>query len=188
MTHLALEASSHGLDQHRLDGVRISAGAFTNITRDHLDYHPAFEQYLNAKLRLFRELLEPGSPAVIDADSPGAGAAIEAASSARLTVLTVGQRGDGIALKAVERDGFKQRLSLVYSGRSFAVDLPLAGAFQVSNALVASGLVLGLGAEADRVFAALSRLQGARGRWNISAKRLRALLFLSIMHIRPMRS
>ena len=87
VTHLALEASSHGLCQHRLDGVRIAAGGFTNITRDHLDYHPTFEHYLNAKLRLFRELLAPGAPAVIDADSPGAEAAIEAASAAGLDRL-----------------------------------------------------------------------------------------------------
>jgi UDP-N-acetylmuramoyl-L-alanyl-D-glutamate--2,6-diaminopimelate ligase len=164
VTHLALEASSHGLDQHRLDGVRIAAGAFTNITRDHLDYHPVFEHYLNAKLRLFRELLEPGAPAVIDADSPGAGAAIEAALAASLRVMTVGQRGESIALSAVERNGFKQRLSLLYGGRVFTVDLPLAGAFQISNALAAAGLALGLGSAPDQVFPALSKLKGAKGR------------------------
>lgn len=164
VTHLALEASSHGLDQHRLDGVRISAGAFTNITRDHMDYHPSFEHYLAAKLRLFRELLPPGSPAVIDADSPGAEAAIEAASAAKLTILTVGQRGRGIALKGVERKGFKQRLVIAYNGCSYDADLPLAGAFQISNALVAAGLALGLGADADRVFSAITTLKGAKGR------------------------
>jgi UDP-N-acetylmuramoyl-L-alanyl-D-glutamate--2,6-diaminopimelate ligase len=164
VTHLALEASSHGLDQHRLDGVRISAGAFTNITRDHLDYHPVFEHYLNAKLRLFRELLEPAAPAVIDADSPGSEAAIDAAMAAKLRVMTVGQRGDSIALRAVERDGFKQRLSLLYSGRMFTIDLPLAGVFQISNALVAAGLALGLGSAPDQVFSALSKLKGAKGR------------------------
>jgi UDP-N-acetylmuramoyl-L-alanyl-D-glutamate--2,6-diaminopimelate ligase len=164
VTHLAIEASSHGLDQHRLDGVRISAGAFTNITRDHLDYHAAFEHYLNAKLRLFQDLLEPGAPAVIDADGPGAEAAIEAAIGAKLRVITIGQRGEGITLKAVERNGFRQRLSVFYSGRAFAVDLPLAGTFQVSNALVAAGLALGLGSAADEVFSELSKLKGAKGR------------------------
>ncbi len=164
VTHLALEASSHGLCQHRLDGVRIAAGGFTNITRDHLDYHPTFEHYLNAKLRLFRELLAPGAPAVIDADSPGAEAAIEAASAAGLTVLTVGHGGDAVTLEGIERHGFKQQLFLTYDGHAYSVDLPLAGAFQVSNALVAAGLALGLGAGADEVFDALSKLQGAKGR------------------------
>ncbi|MGO8954876.1 MAG: UDP-N-acetylmuramoyl-L-alanyl-D-glutamate--2,6-diaminopimelate ligase [Rhodomicrobium sp.] len=164
VTHLALEASSHGLDQHRLDGVRFAAGAFTNLTRDHLDYHPTFEHYLNAKLRLFRELLEPGAPAAIDADSPGAEAAIEAARTAKLNVFTVGLRGNGIQLKAVERTGFRQHLSVVHEGRAFTVDLPLAGVFQVSNALVAAGLALSLGADADAVFPALATLQGAKGR------------------------
>jgi UDP-N-acetylmuramoyl-L-alanyl-D-glutamate--2,6-diaminopimelate ligase len=164
VTHLALEASSHGLDQHRLDGVRLSAGAFTNITRDHLDYHPVFEHYLDAKLRLFRELLEPAAPAVIDADGPGAGAAIEAAAAAKLHVMTIGRRGESIALQAVERNGFKQRLFLRYEGEAINVDLPLAGTFQISNALAAAGLALGLGSAPDQVFAALSRLKGAKGR------------------------
>ncbi len=164
VTHLAIEASSHGLDQHRLDGVRISAGAFTNITRDHFDYHPTFEHYLDTKLRLFRELLQPGAAAVIDADSPGAGAAVAAAQSRGLRVLTAGERGDDITLKSVRREGFRQHLSVINGGREFFVDLPLAGAFQVSNALVAAGLALSLGASADSVFAVLPALQGAKGR------------------------
>ncbi|MGO8953022.1 MAG: Mur ligase family protein, partial [Rhodomicrobium sp.] len=164
VTHLALEASSHGLDQHRLDGVRIAAGAFTNITRDHLDYHPAFEHYLNAKLRLFRDLLAPGSPAVIDADSPGAEVAIQAARSAKLSIFTVGRRGEGIVHGGIERKGFKQHLLLAYDGRSYSLDVPLPGAFQVSNALVAAALALRLGADAESVFSAISKLQGAKGR------------------------
>ncbi len=164
VTHLALEASSHGLDQHRLDGVHFAVGAFTNITRDHLDYHPTFEDYVQAKLRLFRELLPSGAPAVVDADSPGADRVMEAAKERKLNVLTVGERGEALALKGIERDGFGQRLALVYQGRDYSVDLPLAGAFQVSNALVAAGLALSLGAEAEAVFSALSQLQGAKGR------------------------
>jgi UDP-N-acetylmuramoyl-L-alanyl-D-glutamate--2,6-diaminopimelate ligase len=183
VTHLALEASSHGLDQHRLDGVRLSAGAFTNITRDHLDYHPVFEHYLNAKLRLFRELLEPAAPAVIDADSPGTEAAIDAAAAANLRIMTVGQRGESIRLTAVERDGFKQRLSLLYGGRAFTVDLPLAGAFQISNALIAAGLALGLGSTPDQVFPALSKLKGAKGRLEyIGEARADAPVFVDYAH------
>src|SRR5262249_2449931 len=183
VTHLALEASSHGLDQHRLDGVRLSAGAFTNITRDHLDYHSVFEHYLNAKLRLFRELLQPAVPAVIDADSPGASAAIEAASAARLRVMTVGQRGESVALQAVERNGFKQHLLIRYGGGAFTVDLPLAGTFQVSNALVAAGLALGLGSAPDQVFSALSKLKGAKGRLEYAGEtRTGAPVFVDYAH------
>ncbi len=164
VTHLAFEASSHGLDQNCVDGVRLAAGAFTNITRDHLDYHPTFEDYLNAKLRLFRELLPPGAPAVIDADSAGSERVVEAAGARGLRVISIGERGETLALKEIEREGFKQILSLVYEGATYAVVLPLAGAFQVSNALVAAGLALGLGAPPDAVFSAVGQLKGAKGR------------------------
>ncbi len=170
VTHLALEASSHGLDQHRLDGVRTTAGAFTNITRDHLDYHPTFEHYLNAKLRLFTELLPANAPAVIDADSPGAEAAINAAESARLSVFTIGERGRDISLKTVRAAGFGQHLALTYRGEEFNIELPLAGTFQVSNALLAAGLALSLGARASLVFGTLSDLRGAKGRLEYCGK------------------
>ncbi len=183
ITHLAIEASSHGLDQHRLDGVKMAAGAFTNITRDHLDYHPTFDDYLNAKLRLFRELLEPGAPAVIDADSPGSEAAIEAAKARGLYLFSIGERGEGITLKEVERNGFKQRLSLIHSGREIAVELPLPGAFQISNALVAAGLALSLGGDSHAVFGALSSLQGAKGRLEyIGETALGAPIFVDYAH------
>jgi len=164
VTHLAIEASSHGLDQHRLDGIRLAAGAFTNITRDHLDYHATFDDYFGAKLRLFRELLAPGAPAVVDADSPGADRVIAEAKARNLHVLTIGERGETLKLAGVEREGFQQRLSLIYEGQTYSVELPLAGAFQVSNALVAAGLALSLGANRGQVFAALSQLKGAKGR------------------------
>jgi UDP-N-acetylmuramoyl-L-alanyl-D-glutamate--2,6-diaminopimelate ligase len=183
VTHLAIEASSHGLDQHRLDGVRFSAGAFTNITRDHLDYHPTFEDYFQAKLRLFRELLPAGAPAVIDADSPGADQVIETAQSRKLTVFTIGQSGHAIVLNSIAREGFKQRLSVAVQGRDFSVALPLAGAFQVSNALVAAGLALGLGASAEAVFLALGGLRGAKGRLEyIGETALGAPVFVDYAH------
>jgi UDP-N-acetylmuramoyl-L-alanyl-D-glutamate--2,6-diaminopimelate ligase len=164
ITHLALEASSHGLAQYRLDGARLAAGAFTNITRDHLDYHPTVEDYLNAKLRLFRELLAPGQPAIIDADGAGSDAAIEAARARNLDVFTVGEHGNAIMLESLERSGFKQRLTLRYGGQAFKIELPLAGAFQVSNALVAAGLAIALGSEPGKAFSALEGLSGAKGR------------------------
>ena len=98
VTHLALEASSHGLDQKRLDGVRLAAGAFTNLTRDHMDYHATTEDYFAAKLRLFRELLPDGAPAVIDADSAIAPRVIDAARARGLAVFTVGAKGEAIRL------------------------------------------------------------------------------------------
>ena len=100
VTHLALEASSHGLDQHRLDGVRIAAGAFTNLSRDHLDYHPTIEAYLAAKLRLFSDLIVPSGTAVIDVDDCYAPQVVEAARKRGLKIITVGEQGDGIRLVA----------------------------------------------------------------------------------------
>ncbi|HEX3673706.1 MAG TPA: UDP-N-acetylmuramoyl-L-alanyl-D-glutamate--2,6-diaminopimelate ligase [Rhizomicrobium sp.] len=162
--HLALEASSHGLDQNRLDGVEIAAAGFTNITRDHLDYHSDFEQYLGAKLRLFREVVRDDGVAVINADAPGADAAIAAARTRGLKILTVGEKGDALKLVAREAHGDGQTLRIAADGKMFAVDLPLAGSFQASNALVAAGLAIGLGEPADKVLAALASLKGAPGR------------------------
>ena len=167
---MALEASSHGLAQYRLDGVRLAAGAFTNITRDHLDYHPTFEDYLAAKLRLFSELLEPGAPAVIDADSPGAAEAVAAARARGLRLIMTGQRGETLRLKATERDGFGQVLSASYEGRDWRIRVPLAGDFQAANALVAAGLAIGLGSAAEQVFAALEALKGAKGRLDLAGR------------------
>ncbi len=143
VTHLAIEASSHGLDQRRLDGVRIAAGGFTNLSRDHLDYHPTLEDYLAAKLRLFTELIAPGGAAVVAADHEGATVIAAAAKRRGLRLLGVGRRGEGIRLIESRIDGFEQALALEYAGRDYRVRLPLPGAFQVDNALLAAGLVEG---------------------------------------------
>jgi UDP-N-acetylmuramyl-tripeptide synthetase len=164
VTNLAIEASSHGLDQKRLDGVRLAAGAFTNLTRDHMDYHATVEDYLRAKLRLFRDLLRERAPAVIDADSAIAPRAIEAARAAGLHIITVGAKGDAIRLSAVAREGLSSVLDLRFGGRSRRVKFPLAGDFQISNALVAAGLCIGTGSDADAAFEALQTLEGAPGR------------------------
>ncbi len=164
VTHVALEASSHGLQQHRLDGVRLAAGAFTNITRDHLDYHASFEDYLAQKLRLFRELLPEGAAAVIDADAPGADAAREAALARGLRLLEVGCRGDTLRLASDERDGFAQRLAVIYHGNTHHIRLPLVGAFQSANALVAAALCIACGEAGDKVLPLLETLKGATGR------------------------
>jgi UDP-N-acetylmuramoyl-L-alanyl-D-glutamate--2,6-diaminopimelate ligase len=164
VTHLALEASSHGLAQYRLDGVALAAGAFTNISRDHLDYHPDFEDYFGAKMRLFAELLRPGQPAVIDVDSEGGERAADLAGARGLDVMTVGRQGAGLRLEASERDGFGQRLSIIFDGKTRKVFVPLAGDFQAANVLVALGLAIATGVKADEAFAAATRLTGARGR------------------------
>ena len=162
--HLAIEASSHGLDQFRLDGVKIQAAGFTNLTRDHMDYHSTFEHYLAAKLRLIDEVVAPGGVAVINADGEHADAFIAAAKRRELRLITVGEQGDTIKLAARESQGDAQALTIRFAGASYQVLLPLAGAFQVSNALVAAGLAIGLGEEAAKVFAALAHLKGAPGR------------------------
>ena len=162
--HLAIEASSHGLDQHRLDGVVISACGFTNITRDHMDYHSTFEDYLAAKLRLFSEVVQKGGVAVVNADAEHADAFIAAARARGLKLMTVGRKGDAIHLDRREDRGGAQALTLHYQGQIFYVELPQAGDFQASNALVAAGLALGLGEDAGKVFAALEHLKGAPGR------------------------
>jgi UDP-N-acetylmuramoyl-L-alanyl-D-glutamate--2,6-diaminopimelate ligase len=162
--HLALEASSHGLDQYRLDAVEISAAGFTNITRDHLDYHNTFEHYLAAKLRLFTEVLKSDGVAVINMDADHADAFLKAAEARGIRTLTVGEKGEAIRLLSAEGHSDSQTLSIAHAGRNYTVRLPLVGIFQASNALVAAGLVIGLGGAAPKVFKALETLKGAPGR------------------------
>jgi UDP-N-acetylmuramoyl-L-alanyl-D-glutamate--2,6-diaminopimelate ligase len=164
VTHLAVEASSHGLDQHRLDGVQIRACGFTNITRDHMDYHSTFEHYLAAKLRLFSEVVEEGGVAVINVDAEHSEKFVAAAKARGLTLLTVGEKGENIRLAKRQSLGDVQALTIMHDGRTYEITLPLAGAFQASNALVAAGLAIGLGEDAANTFAALGHLKGAPGR------------------------
>ena len=164
VSHLALEASSHGLDQARLDGVRLSAGAFTNITRDHLDYHQNFEAYFAAKMRLFSELLPEGAGGVIHADGEYAQAVEAIAKARQLRLMRVGRKGQEIKLLELSAAGLGQNMHISYQGVEHKISLPLAGAFQADNALVAAGLVIACGGEAKHVFWALESLKGASGR------------------------
>jgi UDP-N-acetylmuramoyl-L-alanyl-D-glutamate--2,6-diaminopimelate ligase len=186
VTHLAFEASSHGLDQYRLDGVRISAGGFTNLSRDHLDYHPDVAHYLAAKLRLFRDLLPEGSAAVISADHECSQAVIDAAQERPLRLITVGQKGDGtgegIRVVASAIDGFAQKLELDHLGRKYSVRLTLVGEFQIENAVVAAGLAIGTGSDPGEVFAALEHLEGARGRLERVGEHNGAPIFVDYAH------
>ncbi|MEJ8571855.1 UDP-N-acetylmuramoyl-L-alanyl-D-glutamate--2,6-diaminopimelate ligase [Microbaculum marinum] len=183
VTHAALEASSHGLDQRRLDGVRFAAGAFTNLGRDHLDYHPTREDYFAAKMRLFEVLLPDGVPAVIDADTADAVRVADIARSRGLTVMNVGRSGDAIRLLAAEPDGFRQRLTVDAGDGARQILLPLVGGFQVSNALVAAGLAIGTGSAPDTALAALERLDGAKGRLELVGRTHDgALIFIDYAH------
>ncbi|MCP4316019.1 MAG: UDP-N-acetylmuramoyl-L-alanyl-D-glutamate--2,6-diaminopimelate ligase [Hyphomicrobiales bacterium] len=164
VTHCAMEASSHGLDQHRLDGVHLSAGAFTNLGHDHLDYHPTMEDYFAAKMRLFEALLAPGAPAVIFADDAWSERVVETARARGLNVLTVGRKGTFLTLKRVEHQRHQQIAEIHHEGAIYQVNIPLAGDFQLSNALVAAGLAIATGIPVGEAIGALENLRGASGR------------------------
>ncbi len=183
VTHAAMEASSHGLDQSRLDGVRLAAGGFTNLGRDHMDYHPTMESYMAAKMRLFDTLLPKGAPAVIFADDEWSPQAIGAAQAAGLNALTVGRKGDYLALKRVEHFRHKQMAEIHVGDDIYEVDIPLAGDFQVANALVAAGLAISTGTPAATAMAALEKLRGAAGRLELVGQaRNGALAYVDYAH------
>ena len=167
VTHLAFEASSHGLDQHRLDGVKLTAAAFTNLGRDHMDYHPTVEHYLAAKMRLFTELLEKGQAAVINTDGAFADQVIATAKARGLRVLSVGSKGETLKRVSLKNDGFAQVLTIAAGGRNYDIRLPLVGAYQAENALTAAGLAIAAGEETGTVLGALSHLKGVPGRLEI---------------------
>lgn len=171
VSHVAYEASSHGLDQYRGEGPTVAASAFTNFSRDHLDYHGTMEAYFAAKMRLFTEVVAPGSPAVIHVGELGAGEgsewtakAIAEAGARGLKVLTVGEGGSFLKLIAREPGQLGQLLHIEHEGVARKVNLPLIGAYQAANALVAAGLALATGVSASTAFDALTRLQPVRGR------------------------
>jgi UDP-N-acetylmuramoyl-L-alanyl-D-glutamate--2,6-diaminopimelate ligase len=173
VTHLAVEASSHGLDQHRLDGLRIGIASFTNLSRDHLDYHGTIDAYLQAKLILFERLLADGGAAVIEVDHECAAAVLESARGARrrLRVIEVGRGARDIRLTGCAIDGFAQTLAIEHDGKTYRVRLPLVGAFQVENALVAAGQAIAAGDAPAAAFAALETLAGAKGRLELVGRK-----------------
>ena len=167
VTHVAYEASSHGLSQYRNEGLAVSASAFTNFSRDHLDYHGTMEEYFAAKMRLFTEVVAPGSPAVIHDAGDGSewtAKAIAEAEARGLKVLTVGEGGTFLKLIAREPGQLGQVLQVDHEGGVRKVNLPLIGAYQAANALVSAGLALATGVSASATFDALTRLQPVRGR------------------------
>ena len=163
-SHVAYEASSHGLDQHRCEGVPLAAAAFTNFSRDHLDYHETMDAYFEAKMRLFEELLEPGKPSVIWTDDPKSDEVIERSKTRGQQVLTVGRKGETIRLVEQSPTPLGQTLMLQHGGKPYRLALPLIGAYQASNVLTAAGLVLATGGNWDSIFSAMQRVAPVRGR------------------------
>ena len=170
VTHLAIEASSHGLDQHRLDGLRLSAAAFTNLTHEHLDYHVSMDGYFAAKARLFEQLLPPGGTAVVNADSDRASSVAEICRQRGIRFWSYGARGSELRLLSDTPTPVGQQLVLELLGRRYEVELPLVGGFQASNALAALGLVVATGGYPARAVEALSTLSGAPGRLQLVAR------------------
>ncbi|MBJ3774945.1 UDP-N-acetylmuramoyl-L-alanyl-D-glutamate--2,6-diaminopimelate ligase [Acuticoccus mangrovi] len=178
VTHVALEASSHGLDQRRLDGVHLAAAAFTNIGRDHMDYHPTPEAYLEAKLRLFRTLQPDASRTVVNPDAPGGAAVLAAVPGAR----TVGPHGDLLRLVEAERAADGARLVVEVAGAPHRVHLPLIGDFQIDNALIAAGLAMVAGISSADAIRALNDLIGAPGRLELVGRAAGAPVFVDYAH------
>lgn len=164
VTHLAMEASSHGLAQFRLDAVQVRAAGFTNLTRDHLDYHATMEAYAAAKTRLFTEVLQPDGVAVINADTPEAESLAAAARKTRRRVITYGEQGKDLRLLALHPQAQGQILRFDAFGATEEILIPIVGRFQVWNTLCALGMVLGAGEDQKKAIAALGQLTGVRGR------------------------
>jgi UDP-N-acetylmuramoyl-L-alanyl-D-glutamate--2,6-diaminopimelate ligase len=164
ITHVAFEASSHGLVQYRTEGLTVAAAAFTNLSRDHLDYHGDMGAYLTAKLRLFSEVLSPEGTAVVWADDVHAARVIDLAQARGNRLVTVGERGATLRLVGRDPTLLGQGLTIEAEGQAHRVTLPLIGGYQAANALVAAGLVIATGGDVARTIADLARLQPVRGR------------------------
>lgn len=164
VTHVAYEASSHGLSQYRNEGLRVCAGAFTNLSRDHLDYHATMEDYFAAKMRLFDHVVEESGTAVVWMDDEWSGRAVEHVRARGLRLLSVGEQGTEIRLLARTPTQLGQTLEIEFEGQVRKINLPLIGAYQAANALVSAGLAIASGTDAAKVFDALGRLQPVRGR------------------------
>lgn len=164
VTHGAMEASSHGLAQFRLDGVTLSAVAFTNFTQDHLDYHETMDEYRDAKLGLFRRLAPKGCPAIVNADDPNSDVFEAAAMAAGLSVVSIGWKGETLKIRELMPRATGQRMFLTWQGQEFEAELPLIGEFQALNALCAAGLALSLGDSISDVVSGLEGLQPVKGR------------------------
>jgi UDP-N-acetylmuramoyl-L-alanyl-D-glutamate--2,6-diaminopimelate ligase len=166
----AMEASSHGLDQYRLDGVHLAAAAFTNLSRDHLDYHATLEAYLAAKRRLFAELLPAGGVAVLNADAPEFADLAALCRARRHKIVSFGRKGGDLRILGARSRTDGQDLTVAAFGRSHEIAFPVPGAFQGFNLLAALGLVIGTGGDTDKTMQAAGALSGVRGRLELVAR------------------
>jgi UDP-N-acetylmuramoyl-L-alanyl-D-glutamate--2,6-diaminopimelate ligase len=164
VSHVAFEASSHGLSQYRTEGLPVAAAAFTNLSRDHLDYHGDMETYFHAKMRLFADVLDLDGAAVVWADDPNAPRIEDLARARGNKLVTVGEHGDTLKLVGRTPSLLGQTLEIAADGKTHKVMLPLIGAYQAANALTAAGLVVATGGDVTATIANLSRLQPVRGR------------------------
>ena len=184
VTHAAMEASSHGLDQRRLDGVHLAAAGFTNFTQDHLDYHGTFEAYFDAKMGLFKRVLSDDGVAVVNLEDPMGTEVMDIAQTAGHEVIAVG-RGEGVdlRLKAQRFDSTGQNLLFTWHERPFQARLNLIGGFQAENVLIAAGLVIAAGEDPSRVFDTLGDLTTVHGRMELAATRSNgAAVFVDYAH------
>lgn len=184
VTHVAMEASSHGLDQRRLDGVLLTAAGFTNFSQDHLDYHETFEAYFEAKMGLFTRLLPEESVAVVNVDDPKGPTVQDVATRHDLEVISVGRGADArMRLTGQRFDATGQDLLFTWQGKSHQARLNLIGGFQGDNVLLAAGLVIGAGADPAQVFETLPHLGTVRGRMELAASRANgAAVFVDYAH------
>lgn len=164
VTHVAFEASSHGLSQYRTEGLPVRAAAFTNLSRDHLDYHGDMAAYFCAKLRLFADVLDPDGTSVVWVDDANSERVIDLARVRGNPLITVGEHGDTLRLVSREPTLLGQGLAIEAEGKTHKVNLPLIGAYQAANALTAAGLVIATGGDVGQTLANLARLQPVRGR------------------------
>lgn len=164
VSHVAYEASSHGLDQYRTEGLSVQVAAFTNLSRDHLDYHGDLDSYFDAKMRLFDEVVDETGTAVIWADDAWSDKVVARAKARDLRIITVGEKGDGITMLSRTPTQLGQVLELKIQGGAHKVQLPLIGAYQAYNALVAAGITMASGEDVESVLGNLARLQPVRGR------------------------
>jgi len=182
VTHLAMEVSSHALAQYRADGVQFDIAAFTNLTRDHLDFHDDFADYFSAKKRLFAELLSHDGVAVINVDGDGAGEVLSLVEERGVRAITCGQKGETLRLASCTPHMSGLNISIEADGQCYDIDLPLIGRFQAENALLAAGIVIAGGVAPAMVLPRLTALSGAPGRMEFIAHASRGTIYVDYAH------
>lgn len=180
--HLAMEASSHGLDQYRLDGVKVKAAGFTNLSRDHLDYHETMDDYFMAKARLFTELLQDGGTAVINADDEYGQKLIKICQDKNIKILTYGEKGEDLKLIKRTPKPHGQDIECEILGQAYSIALPLVGEFQIMNALCALGLVLSQNCAPEKYVGTLNNLRGVPGRLQLVEGHPKGAVYVDYAH------